>query len=756
MKLDIRADLGVGRLIPEWRSMLRPAGLADDLVAGLTVACVSIPLSLAIALASGVPPAVGLVTAIVGGIVCALFGGTRLAISGPAAAMVILVGTIVQEAGLLALLVVGLGCGLLQLLTGVFGFGRIVRLVPLPVVQGFTAGIGAIILIGQMPRALGLPAPEANHVFDVVTHIADLLHHTRLEAVLVTVGTLALIYGIPRVTRRVQPHIVAVAAATLAVFAFGLDVEAIGEIPRSLPAPKLPSWPAGIAPASLVVSTLLVYALASLETLLSSSAVDKLASGPRSDPDQELIGQGLGNVAAALFGGIPLTGLIVRSATNVQAGAKTRRSSIVQSVVLVLTVLAAAPLIGRIPIPALAAVLFAVAFRMLSPRAFRQLWAHSRADGMVYAVTFVLIVFVGLLEGVQWGLLAALVMAAVQLGRARMVVRSTRAGAHYALQLEGPLTFMSSLDVETLRRELDVLEPGRGVVIDLHGLTMLDATGAEMLSGIVSHARALQLRPVLVGLTEERRLRLMSAAGDDVAELFVPSQREAMTKLGESPSADHQLRVGIERYRRTVRPAYAPLFAELAGGQSPHTLFITCSDSRIDPNLITGTEPGELFIVRDIGCLVPPERPATESAIGAAIDYAVGVLGVSKIVLCGHSACGAIKAVLASGEQALPYANLEGWLSATGIREVVRALPRSLSADEVARLVVLSQVDRVRGYGIVQKAIDEGRLSIAPWFFDVAGGELEEWSSREQRFVVIREREEEEPRAGEQLTEAPT
>jgi carbonic anhydrase len=737
-KLDVRRDLGIRRLLPEWRSLFSRAYLKDDLVAGITVACVGIPLSLAIALASGVAPAVGLVTAIVAGIVCALFGGTRLAVSGPAAAMAVLIATLVQEHGLPALLFVGVGCGLLQLLTGVFGLGRFVRLVPLPVVEGFTAGIGAIILLGQIPRALGLPPPDATHVFDVVTHIADLLHHTRPAAVLLALGSLAIIYGLPRLTRRVPAHLAAVSAATLAAAVLHLDADPIGDIPRSLPAPRLPEMPSGVAFSSLVVSVLIVYAVASLETLLSTSAVDKMAPGPRSDPDQELIGQGLGNIASALFGGIPATGVIARSATNVQSGAKTRRAAIIQALTIVVVVVVAAPLIGRIPIASLAAVLFSVAFRMLDPRAFRRLWAQSSTDGMIYGITFVVIVFVGLLEGVQWGFFAALVIAAVRLGRTRMMVRGARAGEHYMFQLEGPLTFMSSLDVESLRHELDVLEPGRGVLMDLRKVTMMDASGAEMLAGIVAHSRTLGLRPVLLGLTDDHRAKAVAAAGEaeDISKILAGSQREATALLGESASADHQLRAGIDRFRRTVRPSYARLFAELADGQSPHTLFITCSDSRIDPNLITGTEPGELFIVRDVGSLVPPEGP-DGSAVGAAIDYAVGVLRVGKIVVCGHSGCGAVKALLAGGDKPQPFPNLEAWLAITGVRDILRALPGSLAADEVARLVVLAQVDRLKSYRIVEEALAEGTLSVAPWFFDVGCGELEEWSPREQRFVRI-------------------
>ena len=753
-KLDVRFDLGVRRLLPEWRALVSSAHLKDDVVAGLTVACVAIPLSLAIALASGVAPAVGLVTAIVAGVVCALFGGTRLAVSGPAAAMAVLIGTLVQEHGLAALLVVGVGCGLLQILTGVLGLGRFIRLVPLPVVEGFTAGIGAIIFIGQLPRALGLPPPELSHVFDVVTHIAELIHQTRPTAVIVTAVSLVVIYGLPRLTRRVPSHLAAVDLATLAVTILGLDAATIGEIPRSLPGPRLPELPRGVALSTLAGSTLVVYALASLETLLSSAAVDKLASGPRSDPDQELIGQGLGNAASALFGGIPITGVIARSATNVAAGAKTRRSAIIHALALILVVVAAAPLIGRIPIAALAAVLFSVAFRMLNPRSFVRLWSRSRADGIVFAVTFVVIVFVDLLKGVQWGVVAALVIAAIQLGRTRMQVRGARAGEHYVFELEGPLTFMSSLDIESLRGELDLLEPERGALIDLRGVTMMDASGAEMLAGIVEHARSRGLRPVVLGLADDHRAKLVSAAGDDVAALLVGSEREAATLLGESTSADRRLRAGVEQYRRSLRPSYAHLFEQLADGQAPHTLFITCSDSRISPNLITATEPGELFIVRDIGNLVPPERiPASGSSVGAAVDYAVGVLGVRKIVVCGHSGCGAIKALLATGDRPVPYPNLEAWLERTDVRELLRALPRALAPDEIARLVALGQLDRLRTYGVVRRAIEEGRLSLGAWFFDVGSGELEEWSSREQRFIAVVAGRDEEDERGERAEE---
>lgn len=707
-------------------------------MAGLTVACVAIPLSLAIALASGVAPAVGLVTAIVAGIVCALFGGAPLQVSGPAAAMAVLVASIVQEHGPVALLVVGLGCGVLQIATGALGLGRFIRLIPVPVIEGFTAGIGAIILIGQLPRALGLPPPTQSHVFDVVTHIADLLHQTRWAAVGVTGVTLAVIYGLPRVTKRIPSHLAGVIVGTVAVAALKLDAATIGEIPRSLPAPSLPKLPAGTSLGTLASSTFVVYALASIETLLSASAVDKMASGHRTDPDQELIGQGVGNFASALFGGIPVTGVIARSGTDVQSGAKTRRSAILHSLVLLLSVFAIAPLIERIPIAALAAVLFSVAIRMLSPRAFLRLWNHSRSEGVVFAVTFVTIVFVDLLEGVQWGVVAALAIAAIRLGRTRMLVRGARMTDQYVFTLDGPLTFLSSLDVENLRREIDVLEPGRGVLFDVRGVGVVDSSGAEMLAGVVEHARGRGLKPVVLGLSDDAKKPFVEAAGEGAEALLVGHEGDAMEVLGTtSGAADVRLRSGVARYRSSLRPRYSSLFEKLAAGQAPHTLFITCSDSRINPNLITATDPGELFIVRDIGNLVTPYVSADGSAVAAAVEYAVGILGVQKIIVCGHSGCGAIRALLSAESLPPDLGKLEAWLEQTEVRNLLRNLPSSLHADEVARLNVLAQIDHLRSYPLVASRVAEGALSLGSWYFDVGTGDVLEWSEEAQRFLPL-------------------
>lgn len=409
--IKIKYDFGIRHLLPEWKEIFSTKYLKEDLIAGVIVACIAIPLSLAIALASNVPPATGLVTAIVAGIVCAFFGGTKLAVSGPAAAISVLIASNVDKFGMNGVLIIGLICGLLQVFSGIVGIGQVMKFMPVSVIGGFTAGIGAIILIGQLPRALGLQIPNQEHIIDVVFQIGHLFKQINLGAVTLAVIAFVIIQFLPKITNKVPAPLLAIIVPTILLFIlpFG-TIDVIGEIPRSLPLPSLPSISKSDL-STLFLAGVAVYLLASLETLLSSSAVDKMVKVQKHDSNQEFIGQGFGNIASALFGGIPVTGVIARTALNVKVGAKTRRAAIIHSLVLLACVFIFAPWIKYIPISALAGVLISVALHMLDIKAFFELFRISKQDAYIFLITFVMIIYAGLLVGVQAGVLMAAVIA---------------------------------------------------------------------------------------------------------------------------------------------------------------------------------------------------------------------------------------------------------------------------------------------------------------------------------------------------------
>jgi carbonic anhydrase len=720
----IRWDLGVSSLRGPWRHAFSTDGLREDAVAGLSVALLAIPLSLAIGLASGVPPGVALVTAIVGGMIAATFGGTPLAVTGPAAAMAVLVASIVESHGVAGLVVVTLLAGVLQLVMGVLGFGRIARLVPLPVIEGFTAGIGAIILVGQLPRALGLKPPSESHVLDVLIHIRELFHESDLVAVAVAGSSLAICVGAPRLSKRIPGPLLAVVLPTAAVAFMGLNLTSIGSIPSGLPLPAFPRIEHDLA--SYLSPVLMVFALASLESLLSSAAVDKMARGERHDPDQEFVGQGLANVGSALFGGIPVTSVIARSGLNVQSGGRTRRAAFLHALIVLVLVLFAAPWLSTIPVAALAGVLMSVALRMLNPAPLVAMYRASRADAAVYVVTFVLMVSLDLIQGVQWGLGAALLVAAYWSTRHHMRLHRTERTAVHRLVLEGPLTFLSSMAFDSLRNEAALIGKGESVVLDLSDVRHIDATGAEHVSELASTLLSQGVHVVLLGMREDVKQRVLSFDDkNELAERVADSEIDLDHFLPAHSNDVGRLSRGVESYRRTQLPRYESLFKKLADSQSPHTLFITCADSRVVPNLITSTEPGELFILRNVGNMIPPFGPRETPGTAAGVEYAVGVLSVADIVVCGHSGCGAIRALRDPSNVPAHLPSLVSWLNEASARSLCDHAPAGMAHDDVARMSVLLQIDNLRSYPIVREREAKGELRLRAWFFNVGTGEVE-------------------------------
>lgn len=730
----LKLDLGIPNLWPEWKSLFTKKYLLEDLNAGVTVACVAIPLSLAIALASGVSPSVGLVTAIIGGIVCALFGGTTLSVSGPAAAMSILIANAVERFGVKGLVFICLMIGLMQLVSGILRFGRLARFVPLPVIAAFTSGIGVIIIIGQLPRVFGLEPPAHSYIFSVLSHLVQSFSSIKPTALFIVIGTIAVIRLLPKVFPKIPAAIVAVIAATAAVNIFSLgNVPVIGEIPRTLPMPHLPMFNTA-AMSELILTTFTIYMLACLETLLSTSAIDKLVKTDKHDPDQELIGQGLGNIVSSLFGGIPLTGVIARSAVNVQSGAKTRRASIIHSVVLLLTVFFAAPYIGMIPIAALAGVLLSVAFNMINYQEFRNLLKTSRSEAAIYAITFLMIIFVDLTAGVQLGILAACLFVLIRASRASLISHHSDDGMR--LTLTGPLTFLSLNKVTDLEKNLQDISPNTPIILDLSNVSDLDSSGASALIDFVTNFRDRGFNVYLKGLSRKfETIFSFCEGGEILEEIYLTSETELKDKSKAVNSFHGRLLHGVQKFHADREDNDKRLFEKIAKSQDPHTLFITCSDSRIVTSMITRADPGELFIVRNVGNYIPPYNNGELHSEIAALEFALSQLDIREIVICGHSSCGAIAACCDPSIKLAPQ--LDGWVKK--IRSQLKFDGVAQTVNDLSKQNVMNQIQNLKQYPIVQERLEKGSLNIHGWFIDLQQHLILEWNNEEQQFKPIGE-----------------
>ncbi len=544
------------------------ATFTADATAGLTVGIVALPLAMAFAIASGVKPEQGLFTAIVGGLIVAALGGSNVQIAGPAGAFIVIVYGIVERYGLTNLLISTALAGVLLFAFGLLRLGALVRYIPVTIIIGFTNGIAVLIALSQVKDLLGLqvnkmPADFFAQVQTLWQHLGSL----NPWALAIGLGCLAVVvvwpksYTMPQATegplptgqrlRRAAAHlpgtIVALGLATLATVVLALPVETIGSrfggIPQGLPQLALPAFDWASAK-QLLIPTVTIAMLGAIESLLCARVADNLIDAPRHDPNQELMAQGVANMVSPLFGGIPVTGTIARTVTNVRSGARTPVSGIVHALALLLVVLFAAPLAEDVPLAALAGILLFVAWNMGEWREFARLRRFSLAYRITLVGTFVLTVVFDLTVAVEAGLVMACVFFIYRMSTLFRVEADTAASPPgvLLLRLHGALFFGAVSKVETAT---DPLPPGlHTVVLDLNRLMLIDSSGLDALAQL---RRALQRQGVRLIVCELR---------DQPRQLF---ERSGFAdELGEGPL---QATVGDALAVATARGQQAPASA---------------------------------------------------------------------------------------------------------------------------------------------------------------------------------------------------
>ncbi|MCA1306932.1 SulP family inorganic anion transporter [Microbacterium esteraromaticum] len=484
-----------------------PRTWRGDLLAGVTVGIVALPLALAFGVSSGAGAESGLVTAIIAGVVAAVFGGSHVQVSGPTGAMVVVLAPILAVHGAGALAVICLMAGLLVLAAGALRLGRTVGYIPWPVIEGFTLGIAVIIFLQQVPTATGAPPGESTNALVAAAQSLGALSWPKAAWSLLLVAVVVIIMVISmRVHPRFPGSLLAIVAASLIAAVAGLPVDTIGELPAGLPSPTLPTIDAATTLA-LIGPAVAVAALAAIESLLSVRVAATLADTGPYDADRELVGQGLASIAAGLFGGMPATGAIARTAVNVRSGARTRMAAIVHALLLLAIASVGASVVAHIPLAALAGVLMVTAVRMITPVTVRTVMRSTRADAAVFVVTAVVTVSVDLIYAVLIGLLAAGFFALRQLAKASGVHReelpapSQPGDERIALfRLEGALFFGAA---ERMLERVAALDDIEVVVIRMAQMRMLDATGAQVITELIGSLERRGITVLIKGIPAE-------------------------------------------------------------------------------------------------------------------------------------------------------------------------------------------------------------------------------------------------------------
>ena len=709
--------------------------LRHDLPASLVVFLVAVPLSLGIALASGAPVLAGLIAAVVGGIVAGTLGGSPLPVSGPAAGLTVVVADLIGRFGWGVMCAITVAAGLLQVLFGVSRMARAALAISPAVVHAMLAGIGITIVLGQLHVLLGGASGT-----DAITNLVDLpgqladIHDPAAVVGLAVIAVLLLWSRLPHPLRQVPGPLVAVVAATALATVLALDLERV-VIPGSLlDSMHLPQVPGGMW-GGVLTGVLTVALIASVESLLCAVATDKMG-GTRTNFDRELIGQGAANTVSGMVGGLPVTGVIVRSSTNIAAGARTRASAVLHGGWVLLFSVLLVGLIELIPMAALAGLLVVIGLRLVKLADLRS--ARRQGELAVYLVTAAGVVFLNLLTGVLLGLGLSLLLVLRRVVWSGVHAQQVQPGAEgnpasWRVLVEGTLSFLS---IPRLSRVLAQVPPGSHVVVEMV-VDFLDHAAYEHLA---TWRRQHEATGGTVVVDEVGPARLANTDGRGPARrVWAPALPRAFSPwwAWQAQHEDHDhgglqsLLTGVQEYHRRSAPEVLPHLEQLADGQRPRALFLTCADSRVVPNVITSSGPGDLFTVRNLGNLVPPPGHESDSSVAAALEYAVHHLQVPTILVCGHSGCGAMHRLLGDGNLDGP---LDRWLrwglpSLAALRDghPVGAAAAAEGRDEVDQLSMVNvarQIEVLRTHPVVRDAVAAGRLQIAGLFLDIPTARL--------------------------------
>ncbi len=533
----------------------RATFVADGL-AGLTVGIVALPLAMAFAIASGLPPERGLFTAIIAGFLISLFGGSRVQIGGPTGAFVVIVSGIVAQYGYAGLCAVTLMAGILLILFGVFRLGGLIRFIPFPVTTGFTTGIAVVIFSTQVKELLGLHiAVVPSEFLPKWKAIFLSLETASFGAVALGVGTILMIVALRRYVPRAPSMLIAMLATTVVAALFHFDVETIGsrfgDLPRMLPAPGIPIFGFNEL-RQLVPAAFTVAMLAAIESLLSATVADGMTGG-KHRPNAELIATGVANIGSVFFGGIPATGAIARTATNVKAGARTPVAGIIHALVLALVLLLCAPLAKLIPLASLAGILVVVSYNMSERHHFSSILKGPKSDRLVLVLTFLLTVLVDLTVAVQVGIvLSALlfIRRMAEIADVNMITSAVRGDEDVAedpqaialrevpagvevFEVNGPFFFgMADTFWNALR---NVERPVPVLVIRIRNVPAIDATGLHVLQELYKKCIKDNTELIFSGVLEQP-LSVFTQSGflyEVGTENFFESIDEALAKAKE-------------------------------------------------------------------------------------------------------------------------------------------------------------------------------------------------------------------------------
>ncbi|MDA8745126.1 SulP family inorganic anion transporter [Rubripirellula amarantea] len=735
-------------------SIFSPSTIFRDLLSGVVVFLVALPLCLGIALASGADLFSGLLSGIVGGLVVAAVSGSHTSVSGPAAGLTAIVASQIAllgsfESFLLAVAI----AGVIQIGFGLAKGGALSAFFPSSVIKGLLVAIGVILILKQIPHIFGHDTdPEGemsfqqpdreNTLTELFTLVAGEIHVGAMVIGLLSVALLMFWDRIPALKKSLVPAplLVVIMGVALSLWFRSLGGQWVIEASHLVQIPmagsfsefigflRLPDFTAASNPA-VYVAAITIAVVASLETLLNLEAVDKLDTAKRkSPPSRELVAQGCGNLVCGLIGGLPVTSVIVRGSVNVGAGSKTKMSAIFHGLLLLVSVAVLPRYMNMIPLSALAAILLVTGFKLASPKIFKQMWNEGRYQFTPFIITVLAIVFTDLLIGILIGLgVSILFILNSNLRRPiRRIVETRMGGDVTNIELTSQVSFLNRAAID---RVLSEAKPGSNLSIDASHSDYIDPDVLSLIRDFKDNvAPARNISVNLRGFRSKYQL-------EDEVQFADHATRELQGQLTAEQVVEI-LREGNRRFtsgKRLNRDLGSQVYAT-ADGQSPLAAILSCIDSRVPAELVFDLGVGDIFSVRVAGNVI-----GTKSL--GSLEYAVGVSGVKTVVVLGHTRCGAVTSSVKLVVDELDAQAVTGCEHLQSIVDEIKPSVPSMPAgstdhlsaeefevivDDVAKLNVLHTVDEIlKRSSVIGNAVREGHVKVIGALYDVKSGKIE-------------------------------
>ncbi len=535
--LYLKRNLNPKNLFAHWK---------NDLISGFIVAIVALPLALGFAIASGAPPETGLYTAIITGIIASLLGGSSVQVTGPTGAMAVILIDIVNQYGLDKIFLISLLAGLIQLTFGILRLGSLAKYIPYSVLSGFTNGIAIVIFFSQLNNFLGLELKGENNFLNRLIGIISHINEINIYALGLGILSLFILIFWRKINKKIPPSIIVLIIAVLIIEFFKFPIKTVGAIPQSLPIFQgVPFWNDFSMIQKLMSAAMAIAALGSIESLLSALAADSMTPEEKHHSNQELIGQGLGNIIISFFGGIPGTGAIARTAVNIKSGAKTRLSGIFHGLFLLIFVIFLTPLVSKIPLTVLSAILMYSAYNMFEWESITFLRKTATSDLLVMLITILITVFFDLILAVQIGLLMAGIIFIKHMSDPHLIrmdnERTAKSGISDEIskqiaiyRMEGPLFFGA---IGQFMNLLENLPDVKNVILRMRFINQMDASAIIALKNINTELKKRNIRLILTTLRKEVKTKLIkSGILDEIKEEnCFNSTQEALENIAHIP-----------------------------------------------------------------------------------------------------------------------------------------------------------------------------------------------------------------------------